>query len=78
MTVIELKTRPAAINEDVIARLEGILAEARDGKIVAVAIAGVEFDGTIISSWSESDRFGSLLGAVARLLHRLNANQAIE
>lgn len=76
--LVELKTRPASINEDVIARLEGILADAREGKIVAVAIAGVEIDGSIVCSWSDSDRFGSLLGAIARLQHRLNVNQPIE
>lgn len=76
--LVELKTRPASINGDVIARLEGILADAREGKIVAVAIAGVERDGTIISSWAESDHFGALLGAISRLQHRININQPVE
>lgn len=73
--LIELKTRPAVISDTVIARLEEVLADARAGKIVSVAIAGVEADGTIVSAWSETDDFGRLLGAVSRLEHRINVNQ---
>jgi hypothetical protein len=76
--LVELKTRPAAISESVVARLEEVLAEARSGKIVSVAIAGVEVDGGIVSAWSETDDFGKLLGAVARLEFRINANQDVK
>lgn len=76
--VVELKTRPAEINESVVARIEEILAKAKQGEITAVAIAGVDLDGSISCSWSETDDFGRLLGSVARLLHRINVNQAVE
>jgi hypothetical protein len=76
--VVEIKTRPASINESVIARLEDVLAEARAGKITAIAIAGLEIGGAIIAAWSETDDFGRLLGAVSRLEFRINSNQAVE
>jgi hypothetical protein len=76
--VVEIKTRPATINESVIARLEEVLAEARAGKVTAVAIAGLEVGGAIIAAWSETDDFGRLLGAVSRLEYRINANQVVE
>jgi hypothetical protein len=76
--VVEIKTRPAEVVASVIARLEEVLAEAREGKIVAVAIAGVNLDGSISSAWSETDDFGKLLGSVARLEHRININQGVE
>jgi len=40
-----------------------------------VAIATIALDGSIGSAWSETDDFGKLVGAVARLQHRLNVNQ---
>jgi hypothetical protein len=76
--LVELKTRPVLVNESVVARLEEVLAEARAGKIASVAIAGVESDGSIVSAWSETDDFGKLLGAVARLQFRINANQDVK
>lgn len=72
MSVIELKTRPVAISETVIARLEEMLEEAKSGKIISVAIAAVENDGSISSSWSGTDDFPRLLGSIARLQHRIN------
>ena len=72
MSVVELKTRPIKVNEDVVARLEEALAQAREGNIAAVGIAVVHSDGAISRSWSESDSFGLLLGSVSRLLHTLN------
>jgi hypothetical protein len=76
--LVELKTRPAEINASVIARLEEVLAEAREGKIAAVAIAGVYSDGSTAQVWSQTDDFGKLLGAVARLEYRINFHQATE
>jgi Tfp pilus assembly ATPase PilU len=76
--VVEIKTRPASINESVVARLEEVLADAKAGKITSIAIAGLEVGGDIIAAWSETDDFGRLLGAIARLQYRINANQAIE
>ena len=76
--VVEIKTRPVEVIESVITRLEEVLAEARAGKIVAVAIAGVDLDGSISCAWSESDDIGKLLGSVTRLQFRINANQDVK
>jgi len=73
--IVELKSRPVVIVESVVARLEEMLADARAGKITAVAIAAVASDGASTQSWSEGDDFGEMLGAVARLQHRLNVAQ---
>lgn len=75
--IVELKTRPASIHEDVVARLEEVLAEAKAGKITGVAIATLDVDGSLGAAWSETDEFGRLLSAVARLQYRINANQPI-
>ena len=75
MTVIELKTRPRQVIASVVQRLEEVLADAREGKISAVAIAAVESEGALITTWSETDDFGRLLGAIARLEYRINVNQ---
>lgn len=76
--IVELKTRPAEVNESVIARLEEALTEAREGKIACVALAFMNQDGSIGSSWSETDNFPVLLGSIARLMHRININQGVE
>lgn len=73
--VVELKTRPKEIVESVIARLEEALERAREGEIVALAIATIEKDGSTGCSWSETDDFGRLLGSIARLQYRINVNQ---
>jgi hypothetical protein len=77
MAVVELKTRPAEVVATVIERLEEVLAEAREGKVVGVAIATINLDGSIGSMWSDTDQFPSLLGSVARLEYRLNHNQNV-
>lgn len=41
MPVVELKPRPLQVQESVVARLEEVLADAREGKAVAVAIATI-------------------------------------
>lgn len=73
--IVELKSRPAVVIESVVTRLEEVLAEAREGKITAVAIAGVSSDGSTVQAWSETDDFGKLLGAVTRLQYRINVHQ---
>lgn len=75
MSVVEIKTRPVVVVASVIERLEEILAEARAGKVVGVAIATVGLDGSIGAAWSETDNFPCLLGAIARLEYRVNVNQ---
>jgi hypothetical protein len=75
MSIVELKTRSAQVVASVVMRLEEVLQDAREGKISAVAIAAVETGGALITTWSETDDFGRLLGAVSRLEYRLNDNQ---
>jgi alpha-beta hydrolase superfamily lysophospholipase len=77
MSIMELKTRPAQVKADVVERLAELLEKATRGEIESVAIAAVETGGVLVSTWSQTDDFGRLLGAVARLEHRLNANQNV-
>jgi hypothetical protein len=63
--VVELETYPAAVQRSVIDTLETALAEAREGKVAAVALALVRPSGAINTSRSECDDVGRLLGAMA-------------
>lgn len=71
----ELKTRPLAVQEDVVARLTEALEMAKRGEIAAVAIAMVHPDGGAGHMWSGGDHFASTLGAIARLQYVFNQNQ---
>lgn len=73
--IVELKARPARVIASVVKRLEEILAEAKEGKIQSVAIACIHDTGEAGASWSETDNFSALLGAITRLQHRINVNQ---
>lgn len=73
--VVDLKTRKHAINESVVETLEEALKLARGGELVNVAIAGMTADGCAFAQWSRSDKFAEMLGAVARMQHRLNMQQ---
>jgi hypothetical protein len=75
MKVIDFKSRPAIVHDSVIERLEEMLKDAREGKIASVALAAVNHDGAVVQSWSETDDFARLLGAVARLQYRINVRQ---
>lgn len=66
-----LETRTEEVRKDVVATIREVLAEAEAGKIKAVAIAVVNSDGSTASSWSQSDVFAALAGAITRLQHRL-------
>ena len=74
MSIVELKTRPAKINESVISRLEWVLEQARTGKVLSVAIALVNDEGETNCAWSATDDVLKLLASVARMQHRLNLN----
>lgn len=76
MAVFELKPRPLQVHESVVVRLEEVLERAREGKVVSVAIATLNADGSVGSAWSETDDFGKLLGSVCRLEHRINTEQS--
>lgn len=61
-----------AISPDLVPLLEDLLERARAGEISSVAAAYVYRDGSIGKSWSTPPCFGTLLGAVSRLAHRMN------
>jgi len=73
--IVEIRTRPAQVVESVVERLEEVLTAAREGRVLSVAAVSITIKGSIGSAWSETDDFGKLVGAVARLQHRLNVNQ---
>lgn len=75
MSVIELKTRTNVVKESIIERLEELLAAAHDGKLTSFAVAGVDDEGCIVTSWSLSDDSAKLLGAINRLNHLVNTFQ---
>ncbi len=77
---LELVTRQQKINQDVVNTLKHYLAMAERGDLICVAIAGVMPDGSGVHEASASDEQVTLLGAVTRLLHRMqiNANIATE
>jgi hypothetical protein len=75
MKVIDFKSRPAIVHESIVDRLEEMLKDAREGKLASVALAAVNQDGSVVQSWSETDDFARLLGAVARLQYRINVRQ---
>ena len=74
--VVALKTERAASNEAAISLLETALTEAKNGDIVAVAIAVVRPTGHTNCAFTDFDNAGMLLGAVALLQSRLIVNIA--
>lgn len=70
-TVVELKTRSDEVNQSVVETLESALEAAKQGKLVAVAIAGVMPDGSAFTSGSASDCMPGLLGALSIMEHRM-------
>jgi len=75
--IVELKTRPKHVQETVVARLEDALKMAKDGRLKSVAIAAVGSDDSVWTSWSETDNFAMMLGAVSRLSYRINETQEV-
>lgn len=65
MAIVALKTGRDECVQSVIDTLEECLADAKDGRIVAVALAVVRPDGSINTSRSISDDVGRLLGAMS-------------
>lgn len=72
--IVELKTRPAQAQESVVSVLESLLEAAKKGEIACVAVAGVDMDGSLRTSWSTTENAGTLLGSIARLQFRYNMN----
>lgn len=59
--------------EDVVKTLETMLERAKTGELQGVAIAATTIDGATVTTYSKMDRTGLLLGALARLQHRIIA-----
>lgn len=69
--VVVLETERATCRASVVERLEEALEAAREGKIVAVGIAGVAPDGGGICSQSDCENVTTLIGAVEILRARM-------
>lgn len=70
--IVKLVTERDRIKEDVVKQLEKVLELARNGDIVAVAIAMVDKEGRGNYRWSEGDMATTMVGAVQRMQHMLN------
>jgi len=70
MTKLHVLT-PEPLGENIIELLEYALVEARAGRLSSIAIATVDRDGCTESAHSAPPSYGLLIGAVARLQHRL-------
>ena len=57
--------------QDAVAVLEQWLAKAKAGELVGVAIAAVRYDGATSTGYSKCANVGTLIGAIARLQHRV-------
>jgi len=70
--IVKLVTERDRIKEDVVKQLEKALELAREGNVVAVAIAMVDKEGRGNYRWSEGDMATTMVGAVQRMQHMLN------
>ena len=70
--IVKLVTERDRIKEDVVNQLEKTLEMARNGEIIAVAIAMVDKEGRGNYRWSEGDMATTMVGAVQRMQHMLN------
>ena len=71
-------TPPGEAVPEVVTMLEAMLAAARDGKILAVAVATVETGGFINSgyAWGKDPIAGQILGSVAMMQHKVITHMA--
>jgi hypothetical protein len=65
--LVPLESEPPGA--DVVAKLEEVLAKAREGEISSCAIAVVYRDGSSGRSWSSAHSLTALTGSIALLLH---------
>ncbi len=56
---------------DIVAVLEGVLTEARAGRLSSVAIATVDRQGIVNSAWSKPPSTSAMMGAIERLKWKL-------
>ena len=62
---------PAEADPEIVERLEYLLARAKGGVLTGFAHAGVEANGWIDHGWVGKVNMAMLLGATARLFHRM-------
>ncbi len=74
MTTIKLITRNEKISQEVIGILRDYLGRAERGELIAIAVCALEPDNTAVHQASSCDNQITLLGAVTRLLHRMQVN----
>jgi hypothetical protein len=67
-----LPTAAAPVSQDAVRVLRKALDMAESGELTAVAIAGMRKDEGGWNTWSASENFALLLGAVARMMYRMN------
>lgn len=60
------------VSPDLIPTIQELLDKANAGEISSVAVAYVFRDGSVGRGWSTPPTFATLLGAVVRLVHRMN------
>lgn len=63
---------PGTPNDETVELLEHILARAKAGEVISVAIAGCTSDNAIVTCFEVGDRAMTLLGATTHLLNRIN------
>ncbi len=69
-----LVTHQEEISKETVAILEDYLEMAKQGQLIAVAICGLSPDKSATHQASSTDHQITLLGGVARLLHRMHIN----
>ncbi len=69
--VISFKSRATIVNESVVDVLERWLADAKEGKLTGLAVAGVDTDGMIRYALPPTDETALLLAVVACIQQRL-------
>lgn len=70
-TVREVSFRPA-VNDDLVERLEGLVADAKAGRLASGCFAGLLRSGEVISTYSSTENRILEIAALSRLLHRLH------
>jgi hypothetical protein len=70
---VKFKSRANIANGYIISHLESMLEKAKEGEILAIAIATVNKDDSVTSSYEAGDKAYSLIGVVACLEQRLTS-----
>lgn len=71
VTTLRIVPRAATANKHAIEALENMLAKARDGEVIGVAIAAVLNDGSTATAYERGENIATLIGCCQRLNDRL-------